>query len=113
MDPDTIESSVEGRSYTAAAWVKGTQATDGKVVCIGLRERAGSAGDLVGQAYAGEAVPAGRYQELRVSLDARASGNRVDVHVFTEQASGKQGDAFFADAISIAEGSGDAASGEC
>jgi hypothetical protein len=111
--PDTIETSVEGRSYTAAAWVKATQATNGKVVCIGLRERAGSAGDPVGQAYAGEAVAAGQYQELRVSLDAKASGNRLDVHVFTEPTSGKQGDAFLADAISIAEGSGGAASGEC
>jgi len=37
----------------------------------------------------------------------------VDVHVFTEQASGKQGDAFFADAISIAEASGGAVSIEC
>lgn len=48
-----------------------------------------------------------------MSLDAKASGNRVDVHVFTEHAGGKQGDAFLADAISIAEGSGGAASGEC
>jgi uncharacterized caspase-like protein len=112
-NPDTIKSSVEGRSYTAVAWVKGTQATDGKIVCIGLRERAGIAGEPVGQAYAGEAVAAGQYQELRVSLDAKASGNRVDVHVFTEQAGGKQGDAFLADAISIAEGSGGATSGEC
>jgi uncharacterized caspase-like protein len=111
--PDTVESSVEGRSYTAAAWVKGTQASDGKVVCIGLRERAGSAGELVGDAYAGEALAAGQYQELRVSLDAKASGNRLDVHVFTEQANGTKGDAFLADAISIAEGSGGATSGQC
>jgi hypothetical protein len=111
--PDTIDSSVEGRTYTAAAWVKGTPASDGNLVCIGLRERAGTAGDLVGDAYAGEALAAGQYQELRVSLPTKASGNRLDVHVFTEQANGKKGDAFLADAISIAEGSGGAASGEC
>ena len=111
--PDTIESTVEGRSYTAAAWVKGTQASDGKVICIGLRERAGSAGDIVGQADKGEAVTAGRYHKLRVSLDATASGNRLGVHVFTQQPNGKKGDVFLADAISIAEGTGGGASGDC
>ena len=82
--PDTIQSSVEGRSYTAAAWVKGTQATDGKLVCIGLRERAGSAGDIVSQAYAGGTRRPAEYREVRVSLDAEASGNRMGVHVFIE-----------------------------
>ncbi len=112
-DPDTIQSTVAGRSYAAAAWVKGTEATDGKLVCIGLRERTQSAGDGVSQAYAGEAVESGRYREIRVSLDAQASGNRLDVHVFIENSNGNTGDAFLADAVSIAEGSGGAVSSEC
>jgi hypothetical protein len=112
-NPDTIKSTVKGRIYTAAARVKGTQASDGKVICIGLRERAGSAGDIVGQADNGEAVTAGRYRVLRVSLEATANGSRLGVHVFTQQPNGKQGDVFLADAISIVEGTAGAVSGEC
>lgn len=111
--PDTIQNSVKGRTYTAAAWVKGTEATDGKPVCIGLRERAGSRGDLVRQAYAGEIAAAGKYRKVRASLVARGSGHRIDVHVSTDRSGGTKGDAFLADAISITEGAGGPRSSVC
>jgi hypothetical protein len=111
--PDTVGSSIAGHRYVAQAWVKGTGATDGKRVCLGLRERAGPQDDLVGQAYGGDAVSAARYREVRVAYVAKHNGDRVDVHMFTDRPAGNPGDAFLADAISITQSSGGPASPEC
>ncbi len=100
-NPDTVDHSIAGRRYMAEAWVKGTEATDGKLVCLGLRERAGPQGDSVGQAYAGVVMSAADYREVRVAYVAKGTGNRVDVHMFSNRPAGRTGDAFLADAISI------------
>jgi hypothetical protein len=112
-DPDTVGDSIAGHRYVAEAWVKGTGATDGKRVCLGLRERAGPQGELVGQAYGGDAVSAARYRQVRVAYVAKHSGDRVDVHMFTNRPAGNPGDAFLADAISITQSSSGPASPEC
>ena len=39
--PETVSSSRAGRTYTATAWVKATDANDGERICISLRERPG------------------------------------------------------------------------
>ncbi len=108
--PDTMESSVGGRRYRAAAWVKGTRSTDGQVICIGVRERTAE-GELVSESYAGQTATSAEFRELGVVLIAEGSGNRIDVHVFTDRAGGERGDAFLADAISLAEAPGGTVSG--
>jgi hypothetical protein len=102
-DPDTVQHSVEGRAYTGEASVKATDATQGQTVCLGIRER-DAAGDLKGQAYGGVNLSTARYQQIRVSYVAHGTGNRVDVHLFSPAAGGSAGDAFLADAISLAPG---------
>jgi hypothetical protein len=99
--PDTVQDSVAGRSYTATAWVKGTDATDGKQVCLAVRERPQSGGDTIHQAGAGGLLSADNYQELRVPYVAQGNGHRVDVHVTANIAGAVPGDAFLADAISL------------
>jgi uncharacterized caspase-like protein len=104
-DPDTVEHSIAGRRYVADAWVKGTEATQGKLVCLGVRERAGPHGDLVGQAYAGVMMSAAAYREIRVAYVAKGTANRVDLHMFANHAGGSAGSAFLADAISMTQSS--------
>jgi hypothetical protein len=109
--PDTIQSSVAGRRYTAAAWVKATESTNGELVCIGLRERAGSDGETVSDSYAAGIATVGEFREVSTFLVAEGTGNRINVHVFMNREEGGEGDAFLADAISIAEGPGRVRSG--
>ena len=109
--PDTIQSSVAGRRYTAAAWVKATESTNGELVCIGLRERAGSEGELVSDSYAAGIATVGEFRELGTFLVAEGTGNRISVHVYMDREQGGEGDAFLADAISLAEGPGGVTSG--
>jgi hypothetical protein len=33
--PDTVDHSIAGRRYVAEAWVRGTEATHGKLACVG------------------------------------------------------------------------------
>ena len=104
---DTVSDSVAGRRYTAKAWVKGTDATDGKQVCLTVRERP-QQGDAqnVGNEGAGGLLSSGRYTELRVPYMAQADGDRVDVHITANVAGAKPGDAFLADAISLSPTNG-------
>jgi hypothetical protein len=48
-------------------------------------------------------MSAADYREVRVAYVAKGSGHRVDVHLYTSGAGGSGGDAFLADAISIAQ----------
>ena len=89
--PDTVGHSVAGRRYLADAWVRGTTATDGKLVCLALRERAGSQGKLVGQALAGVNMSAADYREIRVAYVTKGTGHRVDVHLYTNRPDSKRG----------------------
>ena len=66
--PDTIQSSIAGRRYTAAAWVKATESTNGELVCIGLRERAGSDDEPVSD------PTGGRRAALSVGVNSRPAG---------------------------------------
>ena len=109
--PDTIQSSVAGRRYTAAAWVKATESTNGELICIGLRERAVSDGESVSDSYAAGIATVGEFREVGTFLVAEGTGNRISVHVFMDREEGGEGDAFLADAISIAERPGGATSG--
>lgn len=104
-NPDTVARSIAGRRYLADASVRGTTATDGKLVCLALRERMGSQGNLAGQAFAGVKMSAAEYHEVRVAYVAKGTGHRVDVHLYGSRATGRTGDAFLADAISIAPSS--------
>ncbi len=45
-DPETVASSKAGRIYTASAWVKASDANNGKPICISLRERLEDGGDF-------------------------------------------------------------------
>jgi len=109
--PDTVKSSVKGRSYASVAWVKATEATDGKRVCIALRER--TAEDrTVGYAAGSVTAAAGAYRQVRVSHVAEGDGNTIDVFVFRESTELEQDEAFLVDAITLTEGSGGQASGE-
>jgi hypothetical protein len=112
---DSIQSSVAGHRYRAAAWVKATESTNGKLVCISLREReqVSRGGDQVNARYAGTIATAGQYREIGTALVAEGGGHRIDVHVYVEGEVSK-GDEFLADAISIAERPGGITSGrEC
>jgi hypothetical protein len=108
--PDTVQSSVAGQEYTAAAWVKATESTNGQLVCIGLRERP-SGGGIVSDEYAGGIATVDKYQKISTSLVAQDSGNRISVHVYMNRDSGGEGDVFLADAISLIEGPGEVTSG--
>ena len=105
---DTVSDSVAGRRYTAEAWVKGSDATDGKQVCLTVRERPQQQGDaqIVDTEGAGGLLTSGRYTELRVPYVAQADGDRVDVHITANAAGAKPGDAFLADAISLSPSDG-------
>ncbi len=112
--PDTIQSSVAGRRYTAAAWVKATESTNGQLVCIGLRERASSDGEPVSDSYAAGIATVDEFREVGTFLVAQGTGNRISVHVFMDREERGESDAFLADAISIAEGPGGVtSSGDC
>jgi len=111
---DTVSDSVAGRRYTAEAWVKGTNATDGKQVCLTVRERP-QQGDAanVGNPGAGALLSSGRYTELRVPYMAQGDGNRVDVHITTDNPDAKPGDVFLADAISLSPTDGGMIGASC
>jgi hypothetical protein len=103
-DPETTDtSSVAGRRYTAAAWVKAGDETDGQLACLGIRES--DAGDnFVGGSYSALTLSSAAYRQLRVVYKARASGHRIDVLVYIPRSTGSAGDSFLADAISLTRG---------
>jgi Protein kinase domain len=103
--PDTVSSSVAGRDYTARAWIKGTDSTDGDKICISIRERPQEedAGDFP-HSESSLTATAGEYQQVQVTHRAAKSGMRIDVHVFQLGDGASEGDAFLADAITLTEG---------
>jgi hypothetical protein len=112
--PDSVESSTAGSTYSAVAWVKATESTDGKPVCISIRERpAAGGGEAAGIATGEVTATAGEYQPVRVSYTAQADGNRIDVHVLRQGDGVQAGEAFLVDAISLIDGAGDDASPDC
>ncbi|MEA2218109.1 MAG: hypothetical protein QOJ35_735 [Solirubrobacteraceae bacterium] len=104
-NPDTVASAVKGRAYGASAWVKAGDATDGKEVCIALRERTGD-GAPVGYDAGGVTAVAGEYRQVRVSHVAKADGSTIDVYVFRQSSGLRSGESFLVDAITLTAGSG-------
>ena len=110
--PDSVDSSTKGDTYNAVAWVKATESTDGKPVCISIRERS-AAGELVGRSTGEVTANAGEYQPVRVSHVATTDGSRIDVHVLRQGDGVEAGEVFLVDAISLIDGAGEDASPEC
>ncbi|MDA0183141.1 protein kinase [Solirubrobacter phytolaccae] len=102
-EPDTVDaSSVEGRHYTASAWIKGTDSTDGKPVCIAIREWNRNAG--IGAAVIAEGkvtANTGDFQRVSASYLATGDGNVIDVHVYRWADDVTEGEAFLADSIAL------------
>ena len=109
--PDTVAHSIAGRLYVAEAWVQGTAETDGKRVCLSLREKVGPNKAYI--ANGGVTMSAANYRKIRVAYVAKGTGHPVDVHIFGPAASRGTGDAFLADAISITQGSGASTKTSC
>ncbi|MDA0136232.1 protein kinase domain-containing protein [Solirubrobacter deserti] len=99
-EPDSVvEGSVKGRHYTASAWVRATESTEGKPVCIAIREwkpgtDAGSAATAEGKV-----TLTGSFQRVSASYVATADGNTIDVHVYRWADDVVAGEAFQVDSI--------------
>ena len=100
-----MRSSRRGRSYTANAWVKATETTDGERVCISIREGLEDATDGFPFSDASIRVSADEYRELRVTHRAEAGGKTIGVHVF-RAGPGVDDEAFLVDAIAVTESAG-------
>ena len=109
-EPDTVSAgSVAGDTYTATAWVKGTSTTDGKRVCIAIREWRVDRTDDSFEGVAQAAVTASSREFHKVQVKYVASGNRnpVDVHVFRYPPPDvRMGEEFLVDAITMTRSSG-------
>ncbi|MDA0168141.1 protein kinase [Solirubrobacter taibaiensis] len=100
-EPDTvITGSEQGRHYTASAWIRADEGTDGKPVCIAIREwtpgtAAGSAAIAEGKVTASS----GSFERVSASYLATADGNTIDVHVYRWADDVVAGESFFADSV--------------
>ena len=115
-DPETVKSSQKGRYYTASAWVKATEATDGARICISLREGLEDGDDDFPFAQSSVTASADEYREVRVTHRASAGGKGIGVHVFRAGQGVSEGESFLVDAIAITEsasGSSTGRSEEC
>jgi hypothetical protein len=110
--PDSVDSSTQGSTYSAVAYVKAGEATDGKPVCMSIRERT-AGGELVGQTSGEVTAITGEYQPVRVRHEATTDGSRIDVHVFRQGDDVTEGEVFLVDAISLIDGAGEDTSPEC
>jgi hypothetical protein len=99
---DTIKHSVAGQSYTAQAWAKATDETDGDKACLVVRER--DAHNHERDSLSGLTLSTAAYRPVRVVHTARGSGDRIDVFLVIPRSGGSAGDSFLADAISLTPG---------
>lgn len=110
---DTVQRSVAGQNYTASAWVKATPATDGDLVCLGMREHDAQR-KIVRDGYSGLKMSTAAYRQVRLVYKARRTGDQIDVFLDVHRSGGSAGDAFLADAISLTPGDlGTTAGPEC
>jgi caspase domain-containing protein/carbohydrate binding protein with CBM4/9 domain len=100
---DTVHRSAAGQPYSASAWVKATDETDGQKACLVLRER-NADGSKEYDDYSGLRLSTAAYRQVRVVHTARASGNRIDVYLDMPRSNGSAGDSIYADAISLTPG---------
>ena len=103
-DPETVSSSQKGRYYTASAWVKATEATDGTRVCISLREGLEDGDEDFPFSQASVRASADEYREVRVTHRASAGGKGIGVHVFRAGQDVSEGESFLVDAIALTQG---------
>jgi hypothetical protein len=98
-NPDTIASTVAGTAYVATAYVRAADPSSvGKTVRINLRERT-TGGQVVQDVGSGALTLTNACQPVTVTATTKASGDRMDVRV---RMSGVAGNAFYADAVSVA-----------
>jgi hypothetical protein len=100
--PNSIQDTVKGRAYTVSAWVKAAPATDGKAVCLVLRERATDAER--GGTQATVNATAGEYRRISLNYVTKADHDNIGIHLFGNAENA--GDGFLADAITISPASG-------
>jgi hypothetical protein len=107
---DTVPHSVAGQPYTAEAWVKGTDATDGQTACLVIRERTAQDKQQT-EATAGLTLSKAAYRQVRVVKTAKTTGHRIDVYLAIPRPNGSAGDSFLADAITLTPGDRGSTSG--
>jgi hypothetical protein len=100
-EPDTVVTGSErGRHYTASAWIKADEGTDGKPVCIAIREWApGTAAGSAAIAEGKVTASAGAFKRVSASYLATADGNTIDVHVYRWADDVVAGESFLADSV--------------
>ena len=100
-EPDTVVTGSErGRHYTASAWIKADEGTDGKPVCIAIREWApGNAAGSAATAEGKVTASAGSFKRVSASYLATADGNTIDVHVYRWADDVVAGESFLADSV--------------
>jgi hypothetical protein len=104
-EPDTLDAAaIKGHTYAAQAWVKATDSTDGKPICLAIREYdpARTDGSYVGTTVARVIARTDAYQQLRTSYTVQNEGFTVTLHVFRWSDDVKTGESFYADAITLA-----------
>lgn len=101
--PTTLTSATGGATYRARAFVKAASSSSvGKAMRVALRERNSSG---VVRTVNGTSVTLGNsFQPVTVDITGVAAGNAVDMYVV--QSSAGTGNAFYVDAISLADASG-------
>ena len=88
--------------------MKATPETDGKPICIAIRDwTVGRPEDTyTGQAEASVTASADEYRKVQVRYVAPLDGNTIDVHVYRYPGEMVAGESFLVDAITVTEGHG-------
>jgi hypothetical protein len=105
-DPDVLErGSKANTEYVASAWVKATPETDGRPVCIALRDwTVGRPPDTyTGQAEGTVTATTAEYRKVEVRYVAPLDGNTIDVHVYRYPGEMEPNESFLVDAITVTE----------
>lgn len=110
--PETVTYSRKGRFYTASAWVKATEATDGERICISLREGLEDGDEDFPFSDSSVRASASEYREVRVTHRASAEDLSIGVHVYPEGSDVDEGEAFLVDAITLTQEARGQASGQ-
>ena len=99
-EPDSVESAAkQGTTYTATAWVKAAEGTDGKAVCLGLR-------DLDGGTTVAKVTANDTWQRLQVSYTTAADGGSLSLYVFRWADDVQHDESFLVDGITLVESAG-------
>jgi hypothetical protein len=100
--PDTVTSSVAGRTYVGTAHVKAASTSSvSNPIAIRIREKTRT-GALVREWTSAATTLSTAYKRITVTAMATATGNVMDVRV--SHTSAASGDAFFVDALTLSDG---------